>query len=100
MFSDFTASPFNLRGLGIGSELRIAEVGGQGNLFPSIRREKVFNLKKVAEVCELPQSFIFGPGAGYREVVGVNCEMIADAVFDSTGSNVSLQCFKRVISII
>jgi len=78
---DFSLDGFGFTGKGLGSDLRIAEIGGQGNLFPIIRREKVFNLKRIAEVCELPECFIFGPGAGPRNFVGINAEMVADACF-------------------
>ncbi|KHJ95241.1 hypothetical protein OESDEN_04825 [Oesophagostomum dentatum] len=61
--------------------LTIAEVGGPGNLFPTIHKEKEFDLKKICEECHAPSAFVFGPGAGPWQVVGKNCEMVADANF-------------------
>ncbi|CAD5231414.1 unnamed protein product [Bursaphelenchus xylophilus] len=78
---DLTKPPFNMTSRGFGPDLRIAEVGGVGNLFPKIRRDKLYNLKSICDLCELPNGSVFGPGAGPRTSVGVNCEMVADANF-------------------
>lgn len=78
---DLRAPPFLMTGAGIGDGLRIGEVGGIGNLFPLPKTDKSFNLKKVCETCEMPEAFVFGPGAGPFHVVGHNCEMVADANF-------------------
>ncbi|KAI6189222.1 Ester hydrolase C11orf54-like protein [Aphelenchoides besseyi] len=86
---DLTKKPFGFTGFGIASDLRVAEVGGQGNLFPILRREKYFNLKTICKVCEMPENcFVFGPGAANREGAGTNCEMVADAVFSKDGDKV------------
>ncbi|KAE9418757.1 hypothetical protein Angca_003366 [Angiostrongylus cantonensis] len=66
---------------GFGQNLVIAEVGGLGNLFPKINKEKEFDLKEICNTCQSPFSFVFGPGAGPWKVVGRNCEMVADANF-------------------
>lgn len=84
---------------GFGGTLRVADVGGQCNLFPHVQRHKEFNLKvwdhmpvvalilafqDVCSVCEAANAFVFGPGAGPRAEVGANSEMVADAWFDGT----------------
>ncbi|VDK66311.1 unnamed protein product [Anisakis simplex] len=71
-------SPFRMTGSGIGNNLRIAEVGGIPNLYPH-GTKKIFNLKKVCETCELPEAFVFGPGAGPFDAIGHSSELVADA---------------------
>ncbi|KAI6207296.1 Ester hydrolase C11orf54-like protein [Aphelenchoides fujianensis] len=71
---DLSAEPFGFTGQGIGSELRIAE--------------------SVCATCELPHAFVFGPGAAHRRAVGVNCEMVADAVFSEDGDKVNTHVCK------
>lgn len=44
-FLDFSKAPFNMTGSGIGKHLRVAEIGGLGNLYPQLHTEKFFNLK-------------------------------------------------------
>ncbi|CAD5223783.1 unnamed protein product [Bursaphelenchus okinawaensis] len=78
---DLTRPPFKMTSKGFGPDLRIAEVGGVGNLYPRIRRDKLYNLKSICDLCDLPNGSVFGPGAGPRTSVGVNCEMVADANF-------------------
>ncbi|ETN77338.1 hypothetical protein NECAME_11122 [Necator americanus] len=69
---------------GFGRKLVIAEVGGPGNLFPTLHKEKEFDLHQICKDCNAPSSFVFGPGAGPWQVVGKNCEMVADANFASS----------------
>ncbi len=35
----------------------------------------------------MPQAFVFGPGAGPWQIVGTNCEMVANAVFRDSQEN-------------
>ena len=39
----------------------------------------VVHHQKIAEVCQLPDGHVMGPGAGPWPIIGVNCEMVADA---------------------
>uniref|UniRef100_A0A158P7C4 DUF1907 domain-containing protein n=1 Tax=Angiostrongylus cantonensis TaxID=6313 RepID=A0A158P7C4_ANGCA len=78
---DLSVEPFSMTSSGFGQNLVIAEVGGPGNLFPKINKEKEFDLKEICNTCQSPFSFVFGPGAGPWKVVGRNCEMVADANF-------------------
>ncbi|VDM70421.1 unnamed protein product [Strongylus vulgaris] len=78
---DLSAAPFSMTSNGFGRKLVIAEVGGPGNLFPVIHKEKEFDLQEICRHCQVPSSFVFGPGAGPWQVVGRNCEMVADANF-------------------
>lgn len=43
--SDFRQAPYLMTGSGIGSGLRIVEVGGIGNIYPVIKCDKFFDLK-------------------------------------------------------
>jgi len=61
--------------------VRIGEVGGVANILPHTNKHKSYNLKKIAETCELPNGFLLGPGAGPWPVVGCNCEMVANCSF-------------------
>ncbi|KAK6052574.1 hypothetical protein COOONC_09921 [Cooperia oncophora] len=87
---DLAAEPYNMTSSGFGRKMVIAEIGGPGNLFPTIHKEKEFDLKnhpssrKFVRVAKPPSSFVFGPGAGPWKVVGRNCEMVADANFTSS----------------
>uniref|UniRef100_F1LB23 Ester hydrolase n=1 Tax=Ascaris suum TaxID=6253 RepID=F1LB23_ASCSU len=91
------APPFRMSGAGIGNDLRIGEVGGIGNLFPSPKTDKFFNLKKICETCEMPKAFVFGPGAGPFHIVGNNCEMVADADFTTDHQNNVATKVSRVV---
>ncbi|KAI6190680.1 Ester hydrolase C11orf54-like protein [Aphelenchoides bicaudatus] len=71
---DLSLDPFNFSGHGISKDLRIAET--------------------IAETCNLPECFIFGPGAGPRQKIEVNCEMVADAVFDPLHSKINTHICK------
>ncbi|GMT09057.1 hypothetical protein PFISCL1PPCAC_354, partial [Pristionchus fissidentatus] len=75
---DLSSAPFNLTSPGFGKNLVIAEVGGPGNLFPEIHKQKAFDITTICKTCEHPEAFAFGPGAGPWPIVGVNCEMVAD----------------------
>ncbi|KAH7730718.1 Protein C24B5.4 [Aphelenchoides avenae] len=81
---DLREEPFRMSAPGFGGTLRVADVGGQCNLFPHVQRHKEFNLKAICSVCEADNAFVFGPGAGPRAEVGANSEMVADAWFDGT----------------
>lgn len=43
--SDLRTEPFRMTAAGFGGILKIAEVGGQCNLFPHVQRHKEFNLE-------------------------------------------------------
>uniref|UniRef100_A0A914C3J3 DUF1907 domain-containing protein n=1 Tax=Acrobeloides nanus TaxID=290746 RepID=A0A914C3J3_9BILA len=87
-------APFNMTGAGIGDHLRIAEIGGLGNLYPEIEKEKFYDLKQICTECELPKAFIFGPGAGPWHVVGKNSECVADANFTEEPPKVNMHIMK------
>ncbi|CAJ0948283.1 unnamed protein product, partial [Mesorhabditis belari] len=61
-----------------GASMKLADIGGPGNLFPQIHKEKKFDIKEICELCESGTGSAFGPGAGPWPVVGTNSEMVAD----------------------
>ncbi|CCD61431.1 DUF1907 domain-containing protein [Caenorhabditis elegans] len=75
---DLSKPPFNQKSSGFGHNLRIAEVGGPGNLYPGFHIDHQFDIPKIGKVCEHPEAAVFGPGAGPWPIVGQNCEMVAD----------------------
>lgn len=44
---DLTAAPFRMTSAGFGRNLVIADVGGWGNLFPNLHKEKLYDLKVI-----------------------------------------------------
>ncbi|CAI2354491.1 unnamed protein product [Caenorhabditis sp. 36 PRJEB53466] len=75
---DLSKPPFNQTSSGFGHNLRIAEVGGPGNLFPGFHIDHQFDIRTIGKVCEHPEASVFGPGAGPWPIVGQNSEMVAD----------------------
>lgn len=70
--------PFNQTSSGFGQNLKIAEVGGPGNLFPGFHTDHQFDIRTIGKICEHSEASVFGPGAGPWPVVKKNCEMVAD----------------------
>ncbi|CAJ0568979.1 unnamed protein product, partial [Mesorhabditis spiculigera] len=75
---DLQQPEFGLTGKYFGAELRIADIGGPGNLFPELRKDKEFDLKEICQTCDAKNGSAFGPGAGPWPTVGTCCEMVAD----------------------
>jgi hypothetical protein len=75
---DLTQAPFNLAGPGLSGNARIADVGGQQNLAPRPKLDKIYSLMDVAREMEMPtdQGFLLGAGAGPFRDVGVNSELM------------------------
>jgi len=75
---DLSQPPFHLAASGLCGNPRITDVGGVPNLVPLVNRDKVYNLEKVAEMCDLSSGSLMGAGAGPNREIGVNCEMMAN----------------------
>ncbi|KIH59069.1 hypothetical protein ANCDUO_10715, partial [Ancylostoma duodenale] len=75
---NLTAAPFRMTSNGFGRNLVIAEVGGMGNLYPELHKEKQYDIQEICEKCGAPKAFVFGPGACPSRVVGAG-ELVADA---------------------
>jgi hypothetical protein len=52
------------------------EIGGVPYLLPLVKRDKVYDLKKLATMIDADPAFIIGAGAGPHPYAGVNCEVI------------------------
>ncbi|WKY12780.1 hypothetical protein Q1695_003962 [Nippostrongylus brasiliensis] len=75
---DLTKPPFRMSSNGFGKNLSIAEVGGMGNLFPRLHKEKEYDIKEICELCDKKSAFVFGPGACPKSVLGTTGELVAD----------------------
>ncbi|VDL63226.1 unnamed protein product [Nippostrongylus brasiliensis] len=69
---------------GFGKNLSIAEVGGMGNLFPRLHKEKEYDIKEICELCDKKSAFVFGPGACPKSVLGTTGELVADVASKAT----------------
>ncbi|XP_046390661.1 ester hydrolase C11orf54-like [Ischnura elegans] len=75
---DLSEQPFTLACKGLGGNPKIVEVGGPPYLLPTVNREKVYDLRKIAAVVGSPSAFIIGAGAGPWPYANTNCEMAAN----------------------
>lgn len=77
---DLRKAPFELATEGLCGNERIADVGGQPNLFPKPRLECKFSLPAIAEAMEMDPKggSLIGAGAGPFHVIGTNSELAAN----------------------
>jgi len=75
---DLRQKPFTLVAEGICGKPRTLDVGGVPNLVPTVQRDKIFNMDKLAKLADLPGAFLIGAGAGPFHTVGVNSELMAN----------------------
>ncbi|XP_077995627.1 ester hydrolase C11orf54 homolog [Glandiceps talaboti] len=87
---DLTKPPYTLAAPGLCGNPRLTDVGGVPYLIPTAQKDKIYNFQDVAEQIELPGAFIIGAGAGPHHVIGVNNEMIANAI--DGGENHTYTC--------
>jgi hypothetical protein len=73
---DLTQQPFTLAKKGINGSTKLVEIGGVPYLLPLVKRDKVYDLKKLATMIDADPAFIIGAGAGPHPYAGVNCEGI------------------------
>ncbi|EFW99331.1 mgc81809 protein [Grosmannia clavigera kw1407] len=76
---DLRTAPFGLAAAGLSGRPTVADVGGQGNLFPTPRRDKNYGLVDVAARMQLDEQrgALLGAGAGPNRVHGINSELAA-----------------------
>lgn len=74
---DLRQAPFGLAAEGLSGIQTIADIGGQGNLFPEPRRDKNYSMTDMARRMQLdPQrGSLIGAGAGPNRVHGINSEL-------------------------
>jgi hypothetical protein len=93
---DLTQAPFRLAAPGLCGDERIADVGGQANLFPLPQLECKYSLRDIAEAMDMSpatrEGSLLGPGAGPFHVIGQNSELAASVgwkgSWDEEGRNV------------
>jgi hypothetical protein len=82
---DLRKSPFGLATEGLSGDERIADVGGQPNLFPSPRLECKYSLPELAQAMEMSseRGSLIGAGAGPFHVLGTNSELAPNLSWES-----------------
>ncbi|GFR72793.1 ester hydrolase C11orf54-like protein [Elysia marginata] len=77
VFPKFTSSTIST---GLCGQPRLADIGGVDHLKPFPRRDKNYEIKKICDLCEMPNGgLVIGAGAGPNHVFGWNCELICNA---------------------
>ncbi|XP_064115825.1 ester hydrolase C11orf54 homolog [Macrobrachium nipponense] len=84
---DLTRQPFRLESKGLCGSPRLADVGGVPYLMPLVNKERVYDLKELAKLVDLPNAFVLGAGAGPFPYVGVNSELMANLKAGENASN-------------
>ncbi|KAF9774228.1 hypothetical protein IL306_007797 [Fusarium sp. DS 682] len=74
---DLREAPFHLATEGLSGNEKIADVGGQPNLFPRPKMDCVWSMTELAKAMEMDpaKGGLLGAGAGPHHVVGQNCEL-------------------------
>lgn len=78
---DLRQSPFHLAGSGLSGNPRVADVGGQANLFPSFNLDKRYDLLSISELMEMRSGILIGAGAGPFFDLGRNIELMPNIAF-------------------
>lgn len=87
---DLRNAPFNLATEGLSGDEKIADVGGQPNLFPRPRLDTIWSMTDIAEAMEMDpeKGGLLGAGAGPYRVVGQNCELAPNLAWKDGLGNV------------
>ncbi|TPX11956.1 uncharacterized protein E0L32_007454 [Thyridium curvatum] len=74
---DLREAPFGLATAGLSGDEKVADVGGQPNLFPRPRLGAIWSMTDIARAMEMDpgRGGLLGAGAGPFHVVGQNCEL-------------------------
>merc|ERR1712000_364693 len=74
---DLRRPPFNLAVKGLSGNEKVADVGGQPNLFPRPRLENTWTMTDIAKRMgmEEREGALLGAGAGPFHKIGLNCEL-------------------------
>lgn len=86
---DLRKPPFHLATQGLFGDERIADVGGQPNLFPSPRLDCKYSLPKLAQAMEMSpeRGSLIGAGAGPFHVLGTNSELAPNVAWKDGFAN-------------
>lgn len=90
---DLRNPPFRLATQGLSGDERIADVGGQPNLFPEPRLDCKFSLPALAQAMEMDPKggSLIGAGAGPFHVLGTNSELAPNLSWHDGFDNVNNQ---------
>ncbi|KAF2105413.1 hypothetical protein BDV96DRAFT_592494 [Lophiotrema nucula] len=84
---DLRSTPFYLATQGLSGDEKVADVGGQPNLFPNPRLERKWDMLELARGMEMDidrvdaRGGLIGAGAGPCHAVGRNCELVPNLSF-------------------
>jgi hypothetical protein len=90
---DLRKTPFHLATQGLSGDERIADVGGQPNLFPEPRLDCKFSLPALAQAMEMDPKggSLIGAGAGPFHVLGTNSELAPNISWQDGFDNINNQ---------
>ncbi|CAG7930120.1 unnamed protein product [Penicillium olsonii] len=90
---DLKKPPFNLAASGLSGNPRIADIGGQGNLFPRPILDAKYSLLNLARDMELSPNagFILGAGAAPFQDIGRNAELAPNLSWRSNDPTASFE---------
>lgn len=89
---DLRAPPFHLAGQGLSGNPRVADIGGQVNLFPSFNLDKRYNLLRISELMGMNSGLLIGAGAGPFFDLGRNIELMPNIAFGSASDRELKNC--------
>ncbi|KAI0212199.1 Ester hydrolase C11orf54, partial [Lamellibrachia satsuma] len=89
---DLKQEPFMLAASGLCGCSRVADVGGAQNLSPTPKKDKIYDINRLAQLAGMPPgSFVFGAGAGPWHVVGVNSELVANLLTEKLNESCTVK---------
>ncbi|PWY91189.1 DUF1907-domain-containing protein [Aspergillus heteromorphus CBS 117.55] len=96
---DLRKAPFHLATEGLSGDEKIADVGGQPNLFPRPRLDCIYSMPDIAKAMEMSSArgSLIGAGAGPFHVVGQNCELAPNLSWQDGFENLDNQT--RIVRI-
>ncbi|OJJ08817.1 hypothetical protein ASPVEDRAFT_57805 [Aspergillus versicolor CBS 583.65] len=96
---DLRQAPFHLASEGLSGNEKIADIGGQGHLFPRPLLDRIYTMDKIAEAMDMSPSkgSLIGAGAGPFHRVGRNCELSPNISWKQGYENVDNKtCFAQI----
>ncbi|KAL4983187.1 hypothetical protein BDW68DRAFT_194606 [Aspergillus falconensis] len=97
---DLCRAPFGLAAPGLSGNARIADVGGQANLFPSPNVDAKYSLLSIARDMDMSpaKGFILGAGAAPFQDIGHNAELAPNVAWE-TKEGAKAADFERVETV-
>lgn len=89
---DLRQPPFHLAGPGLSGNPRVADIGGQRNLFPGFNLEKRYDLLRISEQMDMKSGVLIGAGAGPFYDLGLNIELMPNIAFGSASGGELINC--------